>query len=356
MKIFQIIIIFFSTSNVKSFKNLFKLNNKYGLIDKKQIVDINLKKGFKKDYKIFFQRKNNEINIKEKTFEYLKLIRYHNIIPTFLLCFSGGWIINPSFYNLLHSTSFVISTIDTIILMSASMVINDIYDLEIDKINSPERPLASGKINIYEALNLASLLIIISEYLTLNYASYSLSLIVQLVIIIISIYTPILKRIPILKNTSCAFLVSFSLFFSGVSVANTILSNVHNLGLLSITMNLVFYGSWTNELLLDMRDIEGDKKNNINTFPTYFGNKKSWIFANIIIYYGIITNTLSLFYFYNNVKIALLIPTILSPLLVNLNNIEKENYSNRSIVNYMKYSNYPLIVLLFYICLLAKYY
>ena len=134
------------------------------------------------------------------------------------------------------------------------------------------------------------------------------------------------------------------------------MSNNNNLGLLSIAMSILFFGSWSNEVLLDMRDIEGDKNNNINTFPVLFGNKKSWIFTNIILYYGIISNTLSIGYFYNNKIIAGLIPIILSPLLINLYNIKKQNYSKQSIINYMKYSNYPLVILLFYLCLLAKFY
>jgi len=103
-----------------------------------------------------------------------------------------------------------------------------------------------------------------------------------------------------------------------------------------------------------MRDIIGDKKNNIATIPTIFGNKNSWIFTNIVLYYGIVSNTLSMAYLYNNYKIASVVTIILSPLLVNLYNIKKENYSNKSITNYMKYSNVPLVVLLFYLCLLAK--
>ena len=352
MKIFQIIILFLNIVNVNSFKNIFNSIKPNNIIT----LNTNLKKNNIYKNKLFYKNNKNKIDIKEKSSGFLKLIRSHNIIPTFLLCFSGGWIMNPSFYNLIHSVPFIISSIDTILIMSASMAINDIYDLNIDKINSPDRPLVTGKIKINEAFLFTMLLIGTSEYLTINYLSDNLKLIIQFVIINISIYTPILKRILIIKNISCAGLVSFSLFFSGLSISNTVMSNNNNLGLLSIAMSILFFGSWSNEVLLDMRDIEGDKNNNINTFPVLFGNKKSWIFTNIILYYGIISNTLSIGYFYNNKIIAGLIPIILSPLLINLYNIKKQNYSKQSIINYMNYSNYPLVILLFYLCLLAKFY
>lgn len=293
-------------------------------------------------------------NIFNKCNSFLKIIRFQSIAPTFLLCFTGGWMINPSITNLLHSTKFIVSTIDTILIMSASMVLNDIYDLEIDRINSPNRPLVNGEIKISEAILLVVSLLGVVEYLTLNYLSETSQLIIQLIIIKINVYTPILKRILIIKNISCASLVAFSLFFTGLSITNTIMVSNKNFSLLLIAMSIIFFGSWSSELILDMRDIIGDKKNKIATIPTIFGNKNSWIFTNIVLYYGIVSNTLSIAYLYNNYKIASVVTIILSPLLVSLYNIKKENYSNKSITNYMKYSNVPLVVLLFYLCLLAK--
>jgi 4-hydroxybenzoate polyprenyltransferase len=238
--------------------------------------------------------------------------------------------------------------------MSASMVLNDLYDLEIDKVNSPNSPLVNGEIKMSEAFLLVALLLGVVEYLTLNYLSETSQLIVQLIIIKINVYTPILKRIIVIKNISCASLVAFSLFFTGLSITNTIMVSNKNFNLLLIAMSIVFFGSWSNELILDMRDIIGDKKNNIATIPTIFGNKFSWIFTNIVLYYGIVSNTLSLLYLYSDSKLASIVTIVLSPLLINLYNIKKENYSNKSIDNYMKYSNVPLVVLLFYLCLLAK--
>jgi geranylgeranylglycerol-phosphate geranylgeranyltransferase len=284
-----------------------------------------------------------------------KLMRAKNIIPTILLCFTGGWIINPSFKNLLYSTTFLLSTLDTILIMSASMVINDIYDIEIDKINSPQRPLVSGDIKIYEAFLLSLFLIGSCEYITLNYLPDNLKLIIQSVIIQISIYTPILKRILFIKNLSCAALVSFSLFFSGLATSYTIMNLHKNFGLLSIAMSLIFFGSLSNEILLDIRDKEGDKNNNIVTIPTLFGNYFSWLCSITILYFSIISNTFSIAYLYTR-TLALLIPLIISPLVINLYKIKKDNYSQESIKNYMKYSNYPLVLLLIYLCYIASFY
>jgi 4-hydroxybenzoate polyprenyltransferase len=342
MQLFQICFLLFNIININSYKNF----------------NINSKTNIRKTKAIFYKNQTTIINIDiikppNKIQSLLKLIRSNNIIPTTLLCFSGGWIMNPSITNLLHSQPFIVSILDTILILSASMALNDIYDLEIDKINSPSRPLVNGEIKIYEAFLLSLLLIGTSEYLTFTYLPDNLKFIIQLVIIQMIVYTPILKRILIIKNVSCASLVSFSLFFSGLAASNEIMSLHKNIGLLSVAMSLIFFGSWCNELLLDMRDKEGDKHNKIVTVPTLLGNDFSWVLSNIILYSNVVTNSLSIGYLYNN-ELAILVPIILSPLLFNLYKIKKENYSEKSIINYMKYSNYPLVVLLIYLCVIAK--
>ena len=127
-----------------------------------------------------------------------------------------------------------------------------------------------------------------------------------------------------------------------------------NFGLLSVAMNIIFLGSLLNELLLDIRDKEGDKSNNIITIPNLFGNDFSWIFSNIILSFNIIFNSLSIAYLYND-KLALFVPISLTPLLINLFKIKKNNYSNESIVKYMKESNYSLLLILGYLCIIARF-
>ena len=300
---------------------------------------------------------NNRLNVCNKFQSFLKLMRVKSIPPTFLLCFSGGWIINPSLHNLLKSVPFMVCTINTLLIMTASMVINDIYDVEIDRINSPHRPLVNGEVTIKEAYLLSLLLLGLSEYLTFKFLPFNLQMIIQLAIGKIILYTPVFKRIFLIKNISCAGLVSFSIFFNGLaSAGNTLLATNTNFGLLGIALSLIFFGSWSNELILDMRDIEGDKNNNIVTIPTLFGKDFSWLLVYAINNYNIISNSLSIAYLYNSPGIGSVIVVILTPLLVNLFKVKQEKYSLESLKNYTQKSNYPLLVLICYLCGLAYVY
>lgn len=294
------------------------------------------------------------LNLSTKYTSFLKLMRVNSLPPTFLLCFSGGWIINPSLPMLAKSVPFIVSTINTLLITSASMVMNDIYDVKIDRINSPHRPLVNGEVTMKEAYLLTFLLLGGTEYLTFRFLPFNLQMIIQAAMLQVLIYTPILKRVFLIKNISCAALISFAIFFNALAAAgNTLLSANKNFGLLGIALSFIFFGSWSNELILDMRDIEGDNNNHIVTIPTLFGNDFSWLLIYTINNYNIISNSLSMAYLYNSPIIGSVIVVILSPLLLNLFKVKQEKYSLESLKYYTQKSNYPLLALITYLCGLA---
>jgi 4-hydroxybenzoate polyprenyltransferase len=288
-------------------------------------------------------------NLPNKINGLLQITRAKSVVPpVLLLCFSGGWLMNPS---LIQPIAFYVATIDTILVMSASMVINDIYDIEIDKINSPARPLITGAITKNEAIGTTFLLLIISEYLNIKFLPSNLHPIVHFSIAHALLYTPVFKKIMIIKNISCALLVSFTVIFTGLSSSpNGLLLN-KNCDLLIILTNLIFTGSWTNEILLDIRDYEGDKQQSIKTLPTVFGKKVGWYCALLVISIGTTINSSELSYLFNN-KIAILFSLLHIPQIYYLFEIKK-TFSKKSILHYMNYTNKSLVALLLYIICLS---
>jgi geranylgeranylglycerol-phosphate geranylgeranyltransferase len=296
--------------------------------------------------------------IKLKIKSFLELIRYENILPTILLNFSGGWIANPSLTSLLHSPPFIISIITTILIMTSSMIINDIIDIDIDKINSPNKPLVNGSIKINEAYGYLIILLTIAELLSYNYFTQKLQIIIHLAILNIILYTPVFKKIPFIKNISCAFLVSFSVIFSSFATGTCLnqLLDVDfkkNAELLKILFLTLFYGSFYNELLLDICDKEGDEKNNIKTIPVIYGNKFSINLLLNITNAIIIFNTFLLKKAYR-LKVALLYPIIFLKSYINLLKIKNNNYLKSIIMKVVKNTNIILFILLLYMCILAK--
>jgi len=362
MKIFQILICCLNLIHVCSFTSVNSLMTVSFLTKILHLnVNQNVNQNVNNNKRTFFlENKENNIikNVKKtnKINSFLKLIRSSYILPTVLLSVSGGWIIKPSYKSLIKSKSFIVSIVTTLLVMSSSMIINDIYDVELDKINNPNRPIVNGELKVSEAIIYFVALLGLTEYLTFLYLPNNLKLIMQLIIIKINIYTPILKKMLLVKNISCASLVSFSLYFSGLAATNNnILYDQKKYRLLTTAISYIFYGSLTNEIILDMRDIEGDKQNSIITIPTLFGNENAWTITNLIMNYNIISNTVALSYLYNP-KIGSIIFFIVTPIMLKLYDIKKDNYSVISIKKYMSFSNYPLFFTLIYLCFVSTFY
>uniref|UniRef100_A0A6C0EEN4 UbiA prenyltransferase family protein n=1 Tax=viral metagenome TaxID=1070528 RepID=A0A6C0EEN4_9ZZZZ len=293
--------------------------------------------------------------IMEKMHSILKLTRSVNLLPTLLLTFSGGFITNPSLNKILFSYPFICTNIITLLIMSFGMVINDIFDIEIDKLNNPSRPLITGKISINEAYVLCFSIVLFISILDYTLPN-NLQLFTNIMLYGITIYTPVLKKIPLIKNVYCASTISFAMLYSGLStnqeLYQTIYYNKH-FNILLITMRYVFFGSLKNELLLDICDIEGDKKNNIITIPILIGKSNSWLLINGLLYSNLIFLTFSLNSIYNNIYIKIIPLSSFIPMIIDIYKIKKSNYEKSIIDKTLKNAMGPMFIILLYMCVLS---
>ena len=290
--------------------------------------------------------------LKAKVNSFIKLIRPTNINPTILLCITGGWIMNPSIKGLFKTPRFMVSIITTLLILTSSMVVNDIFDMEIDKINNLNRPLITGEVTRKEAILFTTASLMLCEFLSIKYLPTYLQWAIHLSIFDILIYTKFLKPMFLIKNISCATLVAFSVCFSGVAASQHF--DESRLELLRIASRLVFFGSLNNEILLDICDMRGDRENNIETLPIITG----------------IPNTLNIVYILTNINIlwawfaltrlcnywlGSIILFTTAPLIHNIIKIKHNNYSFLLTRLAVKKSTLPLGLTLIYLCGLAKY-
>ena len=283
-----------------------------------------------------------------------KLTRSGNIIPTLLLSFSGGWIMNPSISNLIHSNQFIVSNINAILIMSLSMVLNDLFDIEVDKLNNPSRPLITGEISKIEAITFSGLLFLIIEYLTNIYLPNNVQFITNLILFDIVLYTPIFKKITFIKNINCALIVSFALFYSGLCVSGqNLLINDKHYNILSVTMNYIFWGSINNELMMDISDLEGDKQNGIKTLPVIMNKPFSLFIVHSILFCNTLSNSSSLVYIYNNIQYGIIPIILYFPIFIDLLKVRKLNYSSYMIKKTLNNSMIPMFLFLLYMCVLS---
>lgn len=199
----------------------------------------------------------------EKLTALIKLCRPVNIIITFISVIVASIICSQG--TLPNQKIFLAAFVAAIVLASGN-IYNDITDIEIDKINRPDRPLPSGKIKSNEAYILYFFFTAIAVGCAFLLDSIA-SIIVLFSILLLIIYSKILKRIPILGNFTIALLAGLVFIFGGVVV--------HNPAAAIIPAVFAFLINLIREIVKDMEDVDGDKKVGIKTFPIAFGYQKS---------------------------------------------------------------------------------
>lgn len=348
MKIRSYLIIFISYSNLllNNLVNCLHINNLknnnliLNKINKNSLIRLNSNSNLK-----FVNNKNI---FKNKLIGYLKLIRYKNIFPTIYLFLTGAFIVNPNINNLLlRGKELFYSLSSTLCILMSNMVINDLFDMKLDKINNPLRPLITGDVTLKEASILLIILLSITEYINIYILPKNLQKIIHLSLLYTFIYTPILKRIPLIKNLSCSLVVSTSVYVGALSAGIS-----KNINLLYQIMSLVFLGSLYNEILLDIHDHDGDLQHNIYTLSILFGKKIALSISKFILNVNINLNTLLILvlgYPYYSFLFFLLCMPILNDLFK-----VYQNYNNKeNIMNAVVTSSKQLIFMLLLICLLS---
>lgn len=287
---FSIVIFLFAVCNIKNSK-CYKLKS-IELKGKNKFTPLN-----DNNSKIF---KYNKITA------YSKLLRTNNILPTFLLNILAGWLTIPN-YKLFINKQFWAFSLITQLTMMNSMVVNDLFDLKIDLINNNNRPLVNKEISIKEAQCLYIytnvVISILSAFFFYEKHFYKFIYTINLILFL---YTPYLKKILFIKNITCASVVSSTLVLTSKSLLlNNIMiasQNTQHINLIDITSFFLFLSSLYIELLLDVKDIQGDKENNIITIPNYFGVKKTYHFL-IVLFSGNLLYHSNIFYKSHNYKL-----------------------------------------------------
>jgi 4-hydroxybenzoate polyprenyltransferase len=115
------------------------------------------------------------------------------------------------------------------------------------------------------------------------------------------------------------------------------------MNLIYITSKFLFLSSFYIELLLDIKDVHGDKENNIITIPNYFGVKKTLRFLTVIFISNLIYYSN---YLYKNNKYTLLVGFITANIsfIKNLLFLQMHSHSNETILKYVKDTTCSLFI------------
>ncbi|MBD3226758.1 MAG: hypothetical protein GF329_01100 [Candidatus Lokiarchaeota archaeon] len=215
--------------------------------------------------------------------DFLGLIRPINTVGVVIAVILGS-LISGGF-------DFYISIICIISAFTAAaggMVENDIVDLEIDKINAPERAIPSGRVPKNHAIIFMIILFAISQSI-IFFTNWLSIFIITTGNILIVLYSLKLKKLGFIGNlivgitTGYCFLLGGASFAGGASIINLTRFPVYITApsLIRVIFPSVsaFLMNVGREITKGIDDLKGDKEKGIKTLAVVLGPKKSRYFA-----------------------------------------------------------------------------
>ncbi len=191
-------------------------------------------------------------------FQYLKLARVGNALITFLSVECAGIL---SGVNIAKNGDILAASIAAALITAGGNAVNDVFDVDIDRINRPRRPIASGRISSAKAqtfyLILTAAGLIISGFISLP-----VFLIALVASLLVFLYSFKLKRMVFLGNFVVAFLTGLTFIYGGMAVKD--FRDVYPAAMFAFLTNLI------REIIKDAEDVKGDKEIGVRTIATQY--------------------------------------------------------------------------------------
>ena len=180
---------------------------------------------------------------------------------------------------------FSLLVLSTLCIAAAGYVINDLYDLETDLVNRPERVIVGKLIsektanNLFIALNVIGVLI--GFYLSHLVGKSSFFALFVIISALLYVYASYLKQSLLIGNIVVSILVALSMIIVGIfellpaitsqnqATQLTMFKVLFDYSLFAFIINLV------REIVKDIQDIDGDHKVGMNTLPIVIGRDRA---------------------------------------------------------------------------------
>jgi geranylgeranylglycerol-phosphate geranylgeranyltransferase len=203
----------------------------------------------------------------KKLVAYFQLSRPVNVLITLVSIPVACWIAGGT----VSAWIFILMAGSTGALVAAGAnAVNDAFDIDIDRINRPDRPLPRGALTQQDARRMWLIVSVAAIGINLFLNSAAL-LIVVLSIALLYLYSARLKRTVFIGNVIIGSMTGMAFIYGGVVVGR-----VERAVLPAIFAFLV---NLARELLKDVEDMEGDRIENAVTLPVKYGVTTALVLA-----------------------------------------------------------------------------
>ena len=159
--------------------------------------------------------------------------------------------------------------------MSGANILNDFLDINIDKINKPNRFLVKYPFTQKYIFYLIVILFFIGSWKAGQIYPLAKSIALFLVLPLLIFYEIILKKIPLIGNIVISLLVGSVFLYTEAGLTNQIIIT-WKIFILAFFLNLI------REIIKDLEDMNGDHQNNIQTFPIVYGQNQTILLIRIL--------------------------------------------------------------------------
>ncbi|MGC8975254.1 MAG: geranylgeranylglycerol-phosphate geranylgeranyltransferase [Thermoprotei archaeon] len=215
-------------------------------------------------------------SFKTKLKAYLELLRLHNIVAA-LLTTLIGWLTVRIEVNALTNTSLIIPLLAVGLVSGAGYVINDYFDIEVDRVNKPYRPIPSGRVSPREALYLTLALLITGVIPSLTIGPYT-AVFVLINTLLVILYSYKIKELGFIGNVIVSLEGAFTIVL-GALTPSELLNDLSYVKFSLLPALYAFTLLLAREVIKTIEDVRGDEVRNVKSLPRVIGVPKSSVVA-----------------------------------------------------------------------------
>jgi len=212
---------------------------------------------------------------------YLAILRPNNILLTlftqgvFMIAASRTSYFNIDWSNIIWPESVLI-ILTCCLTAAGGYIINDLFDVETDHINRPNKRILKRDISHKAAIVYYIILTSLGQICG-YYAGLGIGLFASAIAVLLYFYSSDLKAMGLPGNSLIAFMSG-----SVIYIASRGIHEIHSAYFAEYAF-LAFLLTMARELVKDAEDIEGDKEQGCETFPILYGTRKTNILSNVIL-------------------------------------------------------------------------
>lgn len=202
-----------------------------------------------------------------------RLVRPANVAMFFAGVALGGLLVaGTDAFGGAEGRALALATLSAALIGAGANAINDVFDVAIDRVNRPSRPLPSGELSVGAARSVWAACSALGIGLG-AFVSWAHLAIAVVSVALLYGYSAWLKRVPLVGNLAVALVLGLAILYGGLAVGP-------GGGALWLGAAFAFGSTLAREIAKDLEDMAGDAAGGARTLPIVLGEGAAvWIAA-----------------------------------------------------------------------------